>query len=728
MVKILLTCFPNDPLLLARMGLFSLTLSNYEEAIRYLKRLLGIVPHDLYALHQEGPNEKVTAVYKRILEAQPMHIDALRLLGTIAAKTKNYQRAVELIDEAIEIDPSHAPSYSNRGDALRELKQLDAALASYDKAIALKADYAEAYKNRGDALVELKQLGAALVSYDKAIMLKVDYAEAYKNRGDALRELKQLDAALGSYDKAIAVKADYAEAYKNRGNALVELKQLDAALASYDKAIAIKADYAEAYYNCGVVFHELRQLASAVASYDRALAIKADYAAAYSNRGIALAELKHFEAAVASFDRAIAIKPDFVEAYSNRGIALVELKQLDAAVASFNKAIATKADFAEAYNNRCDALRELKQLDAAVASCDRAIAIKPDYAEAYVNRGVILKELLQLDAAVASFDKAIEIKADCASAHWNLSLCNLLRGNFESGWLGYEWRWKNEAVSSIIGKRNFPQPPWLGNESLNNKTILLYAEQGLGDSLQFCRYTRLVAALGANIILEVPHPLVKLLNNLEGVSQVIARGDTLPEFDYQCPLLSLPLAFRTNLETIPTSQGYIVSNKEKVAEWQNKLGERTRPRIGMVWSGSTGHKGGPDRSLSLNQIARLLSNDYQFISLQKEVREGDTQVLAEFDEIKHFGEEFNDFTDTAALCELMDVVISVDTSVAHLAGALGKAVWILLPFCPDWRWLLDREDSPWYPTARLFRQPAIGDWPSVILKIGRHLQGMKFSS
>ena len=580
-IKILLTCFPNDPLLLARMGLFYMNLGNHDEAVRYLERSLDILPHDLYALRHKGRYKKTTAMYEKILRVQPKHFDALQLLGTIAKSSKDYRRAVELMDSAIEMVPRHAPSYANRGDALKELTQLDAALASYDK--------------------------------------------------------------------AIEIDAEYAEAYKNRGNALVALKQLDAALASYEKAIEINADYAEAYYNCGVVLRELKRLEPAVASYDKAIAIKADFAEAYNNRGIALTELKH--------------------------------------------------------------------LDAAAASCERAIAINPDYADAYANRGFIFKELLQLDAAVASYEKAIEIKADFASAHWNLSLCNLLRGNFERGWLGYEWRWKNEAVSSVIGKRNFLQPLWLGNESLNGKTILLFAEQGLGDALQFCRYAKSVAALGANVILEVQHPLVKLLGSLEGVSQIVARGDALPEFDYQCPLLSLPLAFRTKLATIPASQRYVVSNREKVAEWQIELGKRTKPRIGMVWSGSAGHKRDADRSLSLNQMAKLLSNDYQFISLQKEISETDAQILAEYNEIEHWGDELNDFADTAALCELMDVVISVDTSVAHLAGAIGKAVWVLLQFSPDWRWLLDRSDSPWYPSAKLCRQERIGDWDGVLEEV-----------
>ena len=295
-------------------------------------------------------------------------------------------------------------------------------------------------------------------------------------------------------------------------------------------------------------------------------------------------------------------------------------------------------------------------------------------------------------------------------------------GNFKDGWQGYEWRWKNEELSSYKSKRTFAQPLWVGAESLKDKTILLYAEQGLGDTIQFCRYAPLVRELGAKVILEVQRPLVKLLKNLEGVNKIIAEGDALPAFDYQCPLLSLPLAFKTELQNIPSVSNPIGSNGDKVTKWQVKLGEKINPRVGLVWSGSTMHKNDHNRSLTLSKLLPYLNPNVQYVCLQKEMRDVDKELLGQHIEIKYFGYALEDFTDTAALCKLMDVVISVDTSVAHLAGTLGKPTWVLLPFSPDWRWLLDRDDNPWYQSVILYRQEKMGDWNSILEKVKSDLE------
>ena len=641
-----------------------------------------------FSLHQQGKLKEAQTIYEKVLAIQSNHFDALQLLGTLSLQTKEYTKAVDFLTKALKLNPDYAEAYSNRGLALRELKRLDEALVSYDRAISIKPDYAEAYFNRGNALKELKRLDEALVSYDRAISIKPDHAEAYFNRGNALIELKRLDEALVSYDRAISIKPDHADAYSNRGNALRELKRLDEALASYDRAISIRLDHADAYSNRGVVLQELLRLDEALASYDRAISIKPDYADAYSNRGDALRELKRLDEALASYDRAISIKPDYADAYSNRG----------------------------------NALRELKRLDEALVSYDRAISIRPDHAEAYSNRGVVLQEFLRLDEALASYDRAISIKPDYADAHSNLSLCHLLEGNFQDGWQEYEWRLKRKNIKKTAGIRNFSQPLWLGKESLKDKTILLHSEQGLGDTIQFCRYALLVVQLGANAILEVQRPLVNLLKNLEGISQIFSQGDTLPEFDYQCPLLSLPLAFKTDLHSIPPVSQHITSDREKVTKWKTKLRDNFKLRVGLVWSGSAGHENDHNRSLTLAQLLPHLSSNMEYVCLQKEVRDIDKVLLEQHSELKYFSDALEDFTDTAALCELMDFVISVDTSVAHLACTLGKQTWVILPYSPDWRWLLDRDDNPWYPEAKLYRQEKIGDWDSVLRKVNFDLE------
>jgi tetratricopeptide (TPR) repeat protein len=428
-----------------------------------------------------------------------------------------------------------------------------------EKAVELfgKAVEAEAHFNRGNMLSALKQFERALASYDVAINAKSDYAEAYSNRGLALAGLKQWPAALASFDRAIAIKSGLAEAHSNRGNVLMELEQRDAALASFDRAIALKANYTEAHYNRGNALLALKEPAAALASYDAAIGFQTDQAEAYCNRGLAHGELKQWTAALASFDRAIEINSDFAEAHSNRGNALTALEEWEPALASY----------------------------------DRAIALKADLAEAHSNRGNVLTALDQWDEAQESYERAVAIKADFADAHFNKACLKLLRGNLEGGWIDYEWRHKKDG--SGAPKKQGPQysqPLWLGQESLSGKTLLLHSEQGLGDTIQFCRYAKLVAALGARVILAVPRPLIRLLSSLEGVSQIIAQDGVPPDVDYQCPLLSLPLAFKTSLDRIPQPTKYLSGAGEAVEQWQLKLGEKTGLRVGLVWSGNRATK------------------------------------------------------------------------------------------------------------------------------------------
>jgi hypothetical protein len=326
-----------------------------------------------------------------------------------------------------------------------------------------------------------------------------------------------------------------------------------------------------------------------------------------------------------------------------------------------------------------------------------------------------------MEEALASFDRAIAIKPDYAEGYWNKSLGLLLAGDFAQGWELHEWRWKSETTLGLQS-RNFPQRLWLGTEDIAGKTILLHAEQGLGDTIQFCRYARLVKALGAKVVLEVPKALRSLLSGLEGVDELVEQGEALPAFDYHCPLLSLPLAFKTDLTNVPGSRPYLAASPQKRDAWAQRLGAKSKPRAGLVWSGSTLHKNDHNRSLTLQQLLPHLPDCCEYLSLQKEVRDVDKAVL-EGSGIRHYGEELEDFTDTAALCELMDLVISVDTSVAHLAGAIGKETWVLLPYSPDWRWLLDRHDSPWYASMTLYRQDETREWPSVLRRMKSDIEG-----
>ena len=418
-------------------------------------------------------------------------------------------------------------------------------------------------------------------------------------------------------------------------------------------------------------------------------------------------ELKRFAEALVDFNKSVALKPHCANALINRGRTLTELRRFNEALADFNKAITLKPDHVQALINRGNLLKELQRFDEALVDFNKAIALKPDHVSVLNNRGRILTELRRFDEALADFNKAISINPDYRDAHLNKSLQLLLKGDFASGWELYEWRRKGTP------KRKSTEQLWSGKEDLRSKTILLSCEQGLGDTIQFSRFARNVADLGCKTFLEVQKPLFELMKSVDGVDEVIVSSADLAPFDFYCPLMSLPLAFGTSVDTVPSAIPYIRVTEDKLAEWSNKLGPKLKPRVGIVWSGNASHKNDRNRSIELEQILLAVPEGYEIVSLQKEVRRADQNILAHLEKLeffKHFGEELQDFTDTAALCELMDIIVSVDTSVAHLGGALGKPVNLLLPYSPDFRWLLDRHDSPWYPTMKLFRQGADRLW------------------
>ena len=561
----------------------------------------------------------------------------------------------------------------------------------------------------------------ALANYNRALALQPSHAEALSNRGNTLKALRRFDEALDSFDKALAVQPDYATALSNRGAVLFEMTRYEEALAAYDRSLAMRPDQAVALYNRGGTLHKLGRFKEAIASYDRAIALSPGFVEAYANRGNTLNSLHRYDDALASFDRALALRPDLVEALTNRGNALNGLKRYADALASYDRAIACQPTHAGAHYNRGTTLHEMKRYDEALASYDRAIALQPDYPEAFSNRGATLWELKRHDEALASYDHAIALQPEFPEAHWNAASLRLLTGDFERGWAEYEWRWKYKTMA--LARRNFTQPLW-GGEPIEGKAILLHSEQGLGDAIQFCRYVPLVAERGARIVLEVDKRLRELVSSLNGAAQVLSAGGVLPEFDLHCPLLSLPRAFHTLLETIPSQTPYLRAPPERLTKWSARLGPKRGLRVGLIWSGNPAHHRDQARSIEFRALTPLLDMGATFFSLQKEIRPGDAAVLAGRQDVIQIADELADFSDTAAVMTQLDLIISVDTSTVHLAGALGRPVWILLPYLPDWRWLLDRDNSPWYPTARLFRQNETRRWDSVIPRVQAALSEM----
>ncbi|HEX3502800.1 MAG TPA: tetratricopeptide repeat protein [Xanthobacteraceae bacterium] len=575
--------------------------------------------------------------------------------------------------------------------------------------------------NRGNALLALRRFDEALASYDRAIELRLDSSEIHTNRGNALHELKRHQEALASYDRALALRPDHIEALANRGVALLALERFEEALAGCDRALALQPDFAEALCNRGLAQYRLTRFAEALASHERALALRPDYAEAHYNRANALLALERLEEALAAYDHVLTLRANYPEALLNRGSVLEKLKRFEDALASYDRAIALRPNYAEVHANRGIVLEKIDRFEESLASYGRALALQPDNAGAHYRQGVALEKVKRFAEALAHYGRAITLRPDYADAHHNEALCRLLTGDLRRGFAQYEWRWQTEQLERV--KRRFPQKLWRGSDEITGKTILLHAEQGFGDTIQFCRYVPRVAERAAHVILEVQKPLQDLMRSLPGAARIVSKGEPLPDFDLHCPFLNLPVAFGTELATIPSATPYLQAHPSAVAHWDARLGPKFRRRIGLAWAGHPTHLNDHNRSMRLDALLSATDGiDATFVSLQRQIRDADTAILQDRSDIFHFGEELHSFSDTTALIASLDLVISVDTSVAHLAGALAKPVWVLLPFIPDWRWLLDQEDSPWYPTARLFQQDETRAWGNVMKRVHAALQ------
>lgn len=503
----------------------------------------------------------------------------------------------------------------------------------------------------------------------------------------------------------------------------VKTRRLDLAMTLLPRATSAFARDASLHTHLGAALLLLGRSADALRPLDRALTLAPRDTLALNVRACALANLGRFEESIACCDRALAVQPDYVAAIVNRGNACAALGRHAQALASFEEALRIEPGAVEAINNCANALKSLGRREEALRRYEEALALRPDYAEAAFNHGVTLAELGRVRDATASYERAAAIQPDHVLARYNLSLAWLLLGRYARAWQHHD-AWL--ARAALAGRRRaLPAPRWDGRADVSGRTVLLHADEGLGDTLQFCRYAAEVAALGARVVLEVQRPLVPLLRGLAGVRTIVARGARLPHFDLHCSLMNLPAALDTRLATIPWQGPYIRGDAKRVERWGRRLARPANGpmrRIGLVWSGNPAHANDACRSVPLAAVLPLLDQPADWVSLQKDVREDDADLLARTTALRHFGPQIRDFADTAALIARLDLVITVDTSVAHLAGAMGKPVWILLPLLPDWRWLLRRADSPWYPSARLFRQSAPGDWTGVVRRVRRALK------
>ena len=535
--------------------------------------------------------------------------------------------------------------------------------------------------------------------------------------GYTLKELGRFVEARVLLRRAVALIGNAPEAHEANyliGQIAEQTGDLQSAKIQYLEVLRLEPDFSLACSDLVRIYpllgqqDEVPQLLRQCAATSPA---KADYHQWYGNW---LLESKQYDAAIQEFDKLVQLGAALAEVHCNRGIALQSVNRIDEALESYNTAIALSPSLAQAYTNRGSVFKLRNQLDAAIADFSESIRLSPGSATPYSNLGEALRDARQLDAAIRNYDVAIALEPQESVSYWNKCLALLLAGRLAEGFALYERRWDESMQDQ---KRSFIQSLWLGDAPLQGKTILLHCEQGLGDTIQFCRYAPLIAAMGARVVLEVQSPLLGLLQGLDGVAQIVAKGDSLPPFDFHCPLLSLPLALKTDENSIPRHHAYVTGTAAQRAKWGQKLGEKTKPRVGLAWSGNAVYKNDHNRSMALSTLLEDLPDSCTYFSLQKEARPADQDVLNETPWIHHFGNELTDFTDTAALCALMDVVVCVDTSVAHLSATLGRPTWILLPYSADWRWMLYRSDSPWYPSAKLYRQEIMGNWHDVLHRV-----------
>lgn len=556
---------------------------------------------------------------------------------------------------------------------------------------------------------------------------KTDYIEACFKLASAYQDQNNFKEAIVYYRRAIELKPDFVEASYNAALAYQALGQFDEAIAWYRRALEIKPDVAEAFNNLGKVLLETGKGDEAQACFLEALRLKPVFAEPYFN----LADLQYRrgqkDAAEKNFSRALRIKPDMIEALNNLGNLFKDRGNFKAAIEHYCQVIRLNPLLAEGYYNLGSALRLQEKFDEAIEIFKQALKLKPDYAEVHNNLALCFKNQGFLDRALDHFNCALQINPDLAEAHWNRSFTHLLRGDCLQGWEDYEWRFRQSRWKTIYPFR-CAKPRWDGLPA-RNKTIFVHDEQGLGDTLQFVRYLPMVKARCGAVILETRKSLIGLLSGFPGIDNLVERstdGNPAVVYDYYVPLLSLPGIFKTSVGSIPNQVPYLKANPHKVEFWGHRLkNNAARLKVGVVWAGRPLHTNDRNRSCRLDQFSKLTEiPGVRLYGLQKGPAAEQANRISFSQKFVNLGEEFDDFSDTAAAVACLDLVITVDTSVAHLAGAMAKPVWVLLPFIPDWRWMMDRSDSPWYPTMRLFRQREPGAWEETFLQVAEKLQRM----
>ncbi len=604
-----------------------------------------------------------------------------------------------------------------QAQACQKAGDLPAAEQHCRRALAADASSAAAHNLLGALLGQQGRIAEATAAIRRALELRPELAEAYYNLAAVALSQNQLDEAAACWRRVVRIEPGYVDAHYNLAVLALDQNRLEEAAACWQRVLQLQPGNAQAHNNLGVVLERQGNLLAASDSYRRATELKPDFAEAHHNLGTALQQQGRDDQAIACWRRAVQLKPTLVAAHQNLGKLLATQGRFDEARAALVQALAVQPDSAETLRNLAVVLASQGRFDEAAVHLQRVVELRPDRAESFQHLSTELARAGRLDEAIAVQRRATQLHPNDVEAHHILAVLLLLTGRLAEGWPEYEWRWKRPAAQEPL----LPQPRWSG-EPLAGRTLLLRGEQGLGDTLQFIRYARHVKQQGATVIAHVRPPLVRLVERMADVDQTISEDDALPPFDAHVAMMSLPGILGTTLETIPAPIPYVQPDAAAVAHWKAELASEPRYKVGIVWQGNPSQASDRDRSFPLayfQHIAR--QSGIRLYSLQFGAGREQLTALGPQSSIVDLGDRLGDFLDTAAIMANLDLVITCDSAPAHLAGALGVNVWLPLPLVPDWRWLLGRDDTPWYPTLRLFRQTRYADWTDVFERMEQEL-------
>ena len=704
-----------------------------EEAEAILRGILARTPDDagcwnnLGNLLQEVRRlDEAEAAFRRAIALLPDHPEFHNNLGNLFKLARRLPEAEAAYRRGIECKPDNPATYNLLGILCTEAGKLDDAEAAYHRALELNPEFADAHNNLGILFKAAGKPAEAEAEYRRALQLDPEFAEAHNNLGILLLEDKRFPEGEAAFRRALEIRADFADAHSNLGNLLKQTKHLSEAELAYVRAIELNPDFPDAHNNLGILQKEAGKLPEAEAAYRRALELNPDFAEAHDNLGVLLLEEERYPEAEATFRRALDIKPDFADVHSNLGNLLKQTKRLPEAERAYRRAIELKPDEAGAYNNLAILLSQTARLAEAEQNFRRAIELKPEFVEAHNNLGNLLKEMNRLPEAEAAYRSALELKPESVDARLNIALLLLSLGRYEEAWPWHEARYFPDSKARKAMQPPFSFPQWQG-EPLAGKSLVVVLEQGAGDNFQFVRYAPLLKAQGlARLSYVQPGPFIPLLGTAHGIDSIAPDAASTEPHDYWVFPLSLPFHLGTTLETIPDTLPYLWALPERVERWRPRL-PTSGFKVGLVWKGNPDHQNDANRSLPhLSTLAPLWDvPGVSFVSLQKGRGEDEARNPPAAQSLVHLGDEIADFADTAAIIDQLDLLITIDSAAAHVAGALGKPVWVLLPgFGTDWRWLLDREDSPWYPgVMRLFRQPReASSWEATVREVAAALK------